>query len=270
MTASGITRTTYNVEPAHLEADRSIRPCSVCHGLGWVRHKVPVGHPEFGEVFPCRCQDKSADPNRQRLIQRYSGLSQGMLDRMTFQAFRTSGNGANAVQSESLHSALTAATTFSQSPDGWVVLSGAVGSGKTHLAVAIAGTQIAAGATVLFAFVPDLLDHLRSTFSPRSDIEYDQLFEQVKSAPLLIMDDLGAESGTPWAQEKLYQIIVHRHNFRLPTVITTYLLPPDVERAQPRLASRLKDATLVNWVTITGPDYRDSQYQRVPKGRSSR
>ena len=57
----------------------------------------------------------------------------------------------------------------------------------------------------LFTFVPDLLDHLRATYSPNSPVQYDQLFEQVKSTPLLILDDLGAETSTPWAKEKLYQ-----------------------------------------------------------------
>ena len=189
---------------------------------------------------------------------------------MTLQTFDTAGNAANTVERESLGHAFTAASTFSQAPEGWVVLAGAHGSGKTHLAVAVAGEQIKQGDPVLFAFVPDLLDHLRSTFSPNSAVEYDYLFEQVKSAPLLILDDLGAESSTPWAQEKLYQIVVHRHNSRLPTVITTYLLMEDVEKAQPRLASRLKDATLVNWITVTAPDYRDPQRRQSPQARRPR
>ena len=267
LTANGISRTTYNggTEPPEPEAPREV--CSVCGGIGWVRHKVPLGHPHFGEVFPCQCQRQETNQERLRLVQKYSGLSQNMLHRMTFHRFDTSGNAANSVERESLGHAFTAATAFSQTPDGWVVLAGSHGCGKTHLAVSVAGEQIKGGDPVLFAFVPDLLDHLRSTFNPNSAIDYDYLFEQVKSAPLLILDDLGSESSTPWAQEKLYQIVVHRHNSRLPTIITTYLLMDDVEKAQPRLASRLKDPTLVNWITITAPDYRDPQRRRSPRDR---
>ena len=128
---------------------------------------------------------------------------------------------------------------------------------KTHLAVSIVGQCIRKGYPSLFAFVPDLLDHLRAAFSPDSPVRYDQLFDQVKSVPLLILDDLGAESSTSWAKEKLYQIVVHRHNARMPTVITTYLSMEEIRAEQPHLASRLLDATLVNWVPIGAPDYRN-------------
>ena len=181
-----------------------------------------------------------------------------MMERMTFGAFDSAGNAADQEDQFSLQHALTAAKTFVRYPDGWLLLAGPHGCGKTHLSAAIIGERIRAGEVAFFAFVPDLLDHLRSTFSPNSSIEYDHLFEQVKSIPLLVLDDLGAESGTPWAQEKLYQLIVHRHNRRLPTVINTYLPMEELEHAHPRVASRLKDTALVNWIPISAPDFRDS------------
>ena len=88
---------------------------------------------------------------------------------------------------------------------------------------------------------------------------YDETFEQVKTAPFLALDDLGAENSTPWAEEKLYQIIVHRHNARLPTVITAnYLSLKTLEEAKPRIRSRLGDP-LVEWAPILVPDYRDQR-----------
>ena len=102
------------------------------------------------------------------------------------------------------------------------MLSGTYGCGKTHLAAAIANHQLTAGRpTPMFVVVPDLLDHLRATFSPTSATTLDRLFEQVKSAPLLVLDDLGTESATPWAREKLFQLLNYRYAARLPTVITT-------------------------------------------------
>ena len=29
--------------------------CLICRGIGWVHRKVPLGHPDFGEMFRCRC-----------------------------------------------------------------------------------------------------------------------------------------------------------------------------------------------------------------------
>ena len=74
-----------------------------------------------------------------------------------------------------------------------------------------------------------------------SEVSYDDLFEQVREAPLLILDDLGTQSSTPWAQEKLFQIINHRFNARLPTVITLNMLPEEIDE---RLQSRLTDPAL--------------------------
>ena len=87
---------------------------------------------------------------------------------------------------------------------------GPYGVGKTHLAAAIAHEVLSRGHAVLFAVVPDLLDHLRTTFGPHSTISYDEQFDFLRAVPLLTLDDLGTESATPWAREKLYQLINHR------------------------------------------------------------
>ena len=75
----------------------------------------------------------------------------------------------------------------------------------------------------------------------------------MKRTPLLILDDLGSETATPWAHEKLYQIIVQRHNARLPTIITTRQLPSG--EGDP-IASRLNDPRIVQVMPIEAPDYR--------------
>jgi DNA replication protein DnaC len=64
------------------------------------------------------------------------------------------------------------------------------------------------------------------------------VFEQVRNVPLLILDDLGSQTGTPWAEEKLFQLLNYRYNACLPTVITTSLT---VTAMDARLASRLTD-----------------------------
>ena len=220
-------------------------------------------HPDFGELFPCRCRKDELDRARMQRLQRYSGLSDEMLDRMTFDRFMVDRLDVDAEGRTYLEAAYTAAYTFAAQPEGWLLITGAHGNGKTHLAVAVVNRCIKRGDLSHFAFVPNLLDHLRSTFSPNSPVQYDQLFERVKSAPLLILDDMGAETSTSWAKEKLYQIVVHRYNARLPTMITTYLKIDEIEAAHPRLSSRLLDSTLVNWVPIEVPDYRDHGRQRT-------
>jgi len=153
------------------------------------------------------------------------------------------------------------AKEFAQQPKGWLIFSGGYGCGKTHLAAAIANYRLEQGEPVLFVVVPDLLDHLRATFSPDSAITYDERFETVRTAPLLILDDLGTQSTTPWAKEKLYQIFNYRYNAQLPTVIT---IPSMISTERPldeidaRLRSLMSDPDLCQIYIIEAPDFRAS------------
>jgi len=110
--------------------------------------------------------------------------------------------------------------------------------------------------------VPDLLDHLRSTFEPESEVSYDQLFESVKNTPLLILDDFGVQSTTPWAREKLYQVINHRYNARLAMVITTRCSLDEIDAP---ISSRFVDSKISTLFHILAPDYYQG-YKRSNEG----
>ena len=156
-------------------------------------------------------------------------------------------------QRENLEMVYREAMNFAQSPDGWLVLQGVNGCGKTHLAAAITNYRYEAKKPALFIVVPDFLDHLRSTFSPESKVSYDQYFESVKNVPLLVLDDFGAQSTTPWAQQKLYQVINYRYNARLATVMTTSCSLDEIDTP---ISSRLADPNISNVLNITAPHYR--------------
>ena len=69
----------------------------------------------------------------------------------------------------------------------------------------------------------------------------------------------GVRTSTSWAEEKLYQIVVHRHEARLPTVITTVSTIDELEDTKSRIASRLVDGMVVDWQPISAPNYRDQR-----------
>ncbi|MGD8458409.1 MAG: ATP-binding protein, partial [Anaerolineales bacterium] len=152
----------------------------------------------------------------------------------------------------SLEKAFNGARKFAEKPTGWIAFIGSFGCGKTHLASAIANFRFDLGFSPLFIVVPDLLDHLRATFNPKSIIRYDKLFEGVKKSELLILDDLGTQSATPWAREKLYQLFNYRYQAKLPTVITSVDYMIDID---PRIRSRMMDTRLCTNFAITAPLY---------------
>jgi DNA replication protein DnaC len=225
--------------------------CPICKGLGYLRADVPVGHPDFGKLVPCTCHLAELAQRRVTALRTLSDLE--ILARMTFETFTPAGHGLPPDKQDNLRWAYEDARTFAKKPEGWLVLKGGYGCGKTHLAAAIANSCVERGQPVLLITIPDLLDHLRAAFAPSSPADYDTRFEEVRTAPVLILDDLGTESGTTWAQEKLFQIFNYRYNARLPTVITTN---HELEEIPLRLRSRLVDPDLTRIVTILAPDYR--------------
>ena len=174
---------------------------------------------------------------------------------MTFETFKPAGHALNVEQRASLQNAYDGARRYVDDPRGWLLIQGGYGVGKTHLAAAIANARLTEGLPVLFLNAPDLLDYLRAAFNPNSEETYSQRFEQLLDTPLLILDDLGTQNATSWAQEKLFQLLNHRYIARLPTVITTNLALDDLD---PQLSSRLADMDLVRKLPIDAPDYRRS------------
>lgn len=225
--------------------------CPHCHGKGYIREDVEIDHPNFGKLFPCVCRLPEIEADQKQHQREVSSL--GPLFGKTFDVFKPEGHAKSESQRASLRLALASAQDYAENPRGWMLLLGGYGCGKTHLAAAIANARLAAGQPVLFVNAPDLLDHLRATFGPGSEISYDEQFDRIRNIPLLVIDDLGSESPTQWAQEKFYQILNHRYNAGLPTVVTTNV---ELERIEPRIRSRLVDMDLVRKIVIDVPDYR--------------
>lgn len=226
--------------------------CPHCGGLGYLRSDLPVGHPDFGRLQVCPCRNKDIS---QKVRQRLFALSHlDELRHMSFDNFNPRGRvGLWPQQAESLEHAFNQARRFAESLDGWLLLQGDYGCGKTHLAAAIANFAVSLGVPTLFVTVPDLLDSLRYAYQD-PEATFEERFEEIRSAPLLVLDDFGTQNATAWAQEKLFQILNHRYINRLPLVVTTNLVLEEIES---RIRSRLHDPELVTLVRILATDYRN-------------
>jgi DNA replication protein DnaC len=225
--------------------------CPYCHGMGYLRREAEPGSPDFGKLDICVCrQAQVAQTVRDRLFS-LSHLDE--LRGLTFETFQSRGRkGLGEQQANSLEWAFNRARQYAASLDGWLLLQGGFGCGKTHLAASIANYAVGMGVATLFLTVPDLLDTLRFAFDS-DDTTFEERFEEIRNAPLLVLDDFGTQNATGWAQEKLFQIINYRYINKLPLVVTTNL---DLDEIEARVRSRLADPELVSAVHIATPDYR--------------
>lgn len=245
--------------------------CPMCKGAGWLRRDVPYGHPDFDIRVACVCKRRDL---REKQLRKMIVLSEqfGLQRTQVLATYQRQVKGVQKAYYETkvMIDHLQAWARQSEAvgqpqempplPREWLVMRGPTGTGKTHLAMAITNACIDAGIVALFAFVPDLLDHLRAAYSPESAVMYDTLFEQMKNAEVLALDDLGSQRSSSWANEKIFQLINYRYNFGWPTIIT--LKERVWDFLDERIRSRLQDAGLVLLV-----DMQDAQNYSLHQGK---
>lgn len=159
---------------------------------------------------------------------------------------------------------------------GNLYLCGKVGAGKTHLAKVIAADFLRNGKFVAFYSSADcfkLLDQLnflKKSFY-QNDLEekinaLEDELEDVYEADLLVIDDLGTESlNKKHTQEYLLDILKRRKEQKLPTLITSNLLPSDLQKTfDERISSRIQGDFFV--VRFEFLDFRTYTWHRSITG----
>ena len=98
----------------------------------------------------------------------------------------------------------------------WAYISGEVGVGKTHIAVALAQLFLLKKQAVYFTNVAKLLDDLRPDSENKAKI-----MQKVLTSKILILDDIGKEKLSEWVAEKLFIIINERYAWDRKTILTS-------------------------------------------------
>lgn len=123
--------------------------------------------------------------------------------------------------------------------DGWkmhyangdgLYIEGTNGTGKTHLAAAIALQLIGQGVPVICKTSSDLLMDIKRSYDSE-DVSEAQVLDVYKRVDLLIVDDLGKEQCSDWSMSTLYSIFNDRYEDMKPTIITTNYSADDLIRA---------------------------------------
>ena len=237
-----------------------LAPCPVCKGAGYVHPVLSSGKTDFSRVVLCKCSKTGLIKDRFSRLQKYSNL--GTLTHLTFENLIPEGRSGDPENKKRFFEVFNSARQFASNPSGWLILIGPAGSGKTHLSAAIVNERIGHGFPAFFITTADLLDHLRSAYNPNSESSYDELFEQVRNVPLLVLDDFGAHSGSPWAKEKVDQLLNHRFNSALPTVITTDI---SLTEQDDSVRSRFTDTKLCKVCSIEEKPPLVAEYEWPPE-----
>ena len=146
-----------------------------------------------------------------------------------------------------------------------LVFVGAVGVGKTHLAVAILRELIDRyQVRGLFYQFGALLRQIQDSYNPVSKTSELKVLQPVFDAEVLVLDELGASKPTDWVRDTMMQIINARYNDKRLTIFTTNYFDERKnekdtgeileDRIGVALRSRLYE--MCKTVVIEGEDYR--------------
>lgn len=120
-------------------------------------------------------------------------------------------------------------------PAKGLYLSGKFGVGKSYLLGALANELASMHIQTVLVYVPEFLKEMKNSIQDHS---LHEKVEYVKKAPVLMLDDLGAETISPWTRDEILGTIFHyRMAENLPTFITSNL---DYKELQDHLATSSK------------------------------
>jgi DNA replication protein DnaC len=117
-----------------------------------------------------------------------------------------------------------------------LLISGQVGTGKTHLAVAVLHALITErGATGTFYDYQDMLKTIQRSYDPQVAMTESDALAPMIQTEILVLDEVGASRVTDWVSDTIAHILNSRYNEKKITILTTNYpnLPPlEVTEAQ--------------------------------------
>lgn len=195
----------------------------------------------------CECSQNSAGLRRAQA--NYAGMPR-------IQPALTFGNLENTTQ---LNASLRDVRVFLDRPEALpiLLLTGDVGTGKSHILQAMGWALLDEGHTVRYVPVPLWMDELKATFDESSEATFEQVYAPLKESEVLLLDDLGAENSTVWTREQLFKVINYRYENGLRMVLTTNLDYTTMgAQLGPRLTDRLYDTHRVTLAHTGFTSYR--------------
>jgi DNA replication protein DnaC len=233
--------------------------CPLCSGTGWklvqrvdaneaaqrvvkrenARPGASTEAPKLTWAVPCDCtsQDRAELAlTRARIPHRYEHCDFDNFDTNLWEGEAGYPPASAAAWDRSLAQAKVVVEAFAKNylgGESGLLLMGACGVGKTHLAVAALRQLMQRGHEARFYDYRELLKEIQSSYDPNNPISEMGVLEPVFEAEVVLIDDLGASKPSPWALETIGHILNKRYNDKRVTLLTTNYLDTDESAPTP-------------------------------------
>jgi len=159
----------------------------------------------------------------------------------------------NEHQIQAKNTAIEYVKTFSLDKPKSLILQGSYGTGKSHLAYAIAKAIKQQGYSVAFMHIPMLMERIKATYNRNATETTDELVQLLSSIDLLVLDDVGVEN-TEHTLNKLFSIVDNRVGKN--NIFTTNFSDKELNQNMnwQRINSRMKQNART--VRVLGDDFR--------------
>ncbi len=240
----------------YIDHETGLLHCGKCHTHKQCRVTL------FGKekLMPCTCQcrqeqiekEEQARKEQQRLDRIRRLKANGLQDRALFAYTFEADSGTNPTMQHARRYVEHWAEVKAQGQG--LLLWGSVGTGKTFAAACIANALTEQGIPVLMTNFSKILNSLSGMFSE----DKNRYLASFKEFDLLIIDDLGIERNSEYAQEQVYNIVDSRYLSRLPFIITTNLTLSKLKNPKDTAHARIYDRILERCapVLFNGKNYR--------------
>src|SRR5271154_2451844 len=249
--------------------------CSMCRGTGYRMVARKDGPGQMAMACECGMEERAEKVmERARIPKRY--------EHCDFESYATDladGRTWTTQHEQSLKSGKLVAQSFVReypATEKGLLLMGPSGVGKTHLAVAGLKELIRRGRCGLFCDYRELLKEIQASYNPASESTEMGVLEPVRTAEILVLDDLGASKPSAWVLDIIGLVLNARYNEKRVTILTTnYFDDPEgapeaikgpdgkrvsvredtiADRIGARMRSRLFE--MCRTVNVDAPDFR--------------